>query len=151
MKLLLLLVSAPVFAAGPAGFSTWSAADVKNYEKTLHAKVDQNHVASERLPDMEGHTVMIIHREGTGQAETHDTQADFIYVLSGEASVVVGGSMVDGKNTGLGEIRGTSINGGETKKAMPGDIMHIPPKEPHWFKIDPGKQVTYLVVKLESK
>jgi mannose-6-phosphate isomerase-like protein (cupin superfamily) len=151
MKLLLLLASAPLFAAGPSGFLVWPPADLKAYEKTLHAKLDQNHSANERLPDLEGHTVLVVHREGTGLAETHEMAADFIYVISGEASVVVGGTMVDGKTTGPGEIRGASVNGGETKKAAAGDILHIPPKAPHWFKVDPGKQITYLVVKLESK
>jgi glyoxylate utilization-related uncharacterized protein len=32
------------------------------------------------------------------QAETHETAADFVYVISGEAAVVAGGTMVDGKN-----------------------------------------------------
>jgi len=151
MKLLLLLASAPLFAAGPSGFLVWAPADLKGYEKTLHAKLDQTHSANERLPDLEGHTVLVVHREGTGLAETHEMAADFIYVISGEASVVVGGTMVDGKTTGPGEIRGASVNGGETKKAAAGDILHIAPKAPHWFKVDPGKQITYLVVKLESK
>src|SRR5215467_1119390 len=151
MRLLFLLATAPLFAAGPGGFRTWTPAELKNYEKTLHGKLDPNHVANERLPDMEGHTVLMIHREGTGQAEIHDNAADFVYVISGEADVVVGGTMVGGKTTGPGEIRGASINGGETKKATAGDILHIQPKAPHWFKIDPGKQITYLVVKLESK
>ena len=151
MKLLLLLATARLFAAGPAGFMAWTLADLKNYEKILHAKLDQYHSANQRLPDLEGHTVLVVHREGTGLAETHEMAADFVYVISGEASVVVGGTMVDGKTTGPGEIRGPSVNGGETRKAAAGDVLHIPPKVPHWFKVDPGKQITYLVVKLESK
>jgi mannose-6-phosphate isomerase-like protein (cupin superfamily) len=151
MKLLFLLATAPLFAADPGGFLTWTPAELKNYEQTLHGKLDQNHVANERLPDLEGHTVLLIRREGAGQAEIHDTAADLVYVISGEATVVVGGTMVEGKTTGPGEIRGASVDGGEAKKAGAGDVLHIPPKAPHWFKIDPGKQITYLVVKLESK
>src|SRR6516165_12434520 len=152
MKLLFpFLATASLFAAGPSGFLVWTTGNLKNYEKTLHAKLDQNHTANERLPDLEGHNVLVVHREGTGLAEIHETAADFVYVISGEASVVVGGTMVDGKTTGPGEIRGPSVNGGETRKAAAGDVLHIPPKVPHWFKVDPGKQITYLVVKLESK
>src|SRR5215831_19646600 len=146
MKLLLLLATARLFAAGPAGFLSWTPADLKNYEKTLHAKLDQYHSANQQLPDLEGHTVLVVHREGTGLAETHEMAADFIYVISGEANVVVGGTMVDGKSTGPGEIRGASVEGGGTKKAAAGDMLHIPAKAPHWFKVDPGKQITYLVV-----
>ena len=151
MKVLFLLATAPLFAAGPAGFLAWTPADLNNYEKTLHDKLDQYHNSNQRLPDLEGHTVLVVHREGTGLAETHEMAADFVYVISGEASVVVGGTMVDGKTTEPGEIRGPSVNGGETRKAAAGDVLHIPPKVPHWFKVDPGKQITYLVVKLESK
>jgi mannose-6-phosphate isomerase-like protein (cupin superfamily) len=151
MKLLLLLATVRLFAAGQAGFMTWTLADLKNYERILHAKLDQYHNANQQLPDLEGHTVLVVHREGTGLAETHEMAADFVYVISGEASVVVGGTMVDGKTTGPGEIRGPSVNGGEARKAAAGDVLHIPPKVPHWFKVDPGKQITYLVVKLESK
>jgi quercetin dioxygenase-like cupin family protein len=151
MKLLLLAVAAPLFAAGPAGFLNWTSADLKNYEKNLHSKLDQYHSANERLPDLEGHTVLVVHREGTGQAETHEMAADFIYVISGEADVVVGGTMVEGKSTGPGEIRGASVEGGGTKRAATGDMLHIPAKAPHWFKVDPGKQITYLVVKLDTK
>ena len=151
MKLLLLLAAAPLFAAGPSGFLVWTPAELKNYEKTLHAKLDQNHNATQRLPDLEGHTVLVVLREGTGQAEIHEMAADFVYVISGEATVVVGGTMVQGKTTGPGEIRGTSIDGGETRKVSAGDVFHIPPKAPHWFKVDPGKQITYLVVKLDAK
>jgi len=152
MRLLLpLFATASLFAAGSPGFVVWTPADLKNYEKSLHAKLDQNHNANERLPDLEGHTVLVVHREGTGLAETHETAADFVYVISGEATVVVGGTMVDGKTTGPGEIRGASVTVGETKKTGAGDVLHIPPRVPHWFKVDPGKQITYLVVKLESK
>jgi glyoxylate utilization-related uncharacterized protein len=44
--------------------------------------------------------VLLIHREGTGQAEIHEHAADFVYVISGEAAVVVSGTMVEGKTTG---------------------------------------------------
>lgn len=151
MKLLVLVALVPLFAADQPGFIVWKAADLRNYEKSLHAKLDQYHSANERLPDYEGHNVLIVHREGTGQAEIHETNADMIYVISGEAAVVVGGSMVEGKTTAPGEIRGSGVNGGDTKRVAAGDMLHIPPKAPHWFKVDAGKQVTYFVVKLDSK
>jgi mannose-6-phosphate isomerase-like protein (cupin superfamily) len=151
MKLLALLAVVPLFAADQPGFVVWKDAELKNYEKKLHGKLDQYHSSNERLPDFEGHQVLIVHREGTGQAELHENQADMIYIMSGEASVVVGGTMVEGKSTAPKEIRGASINGGETKKVSAGDMLHIPPNVPHIFKLDAGKQVTYFVVKLDAK
>ena len=72
--------------------------------------------------------------------------ADFVYVISGEAAVVVGGTRVDGKTRGPGNPWQLG-NGGETQKAA-GDLLDIPPKRAHWFKVDSGKQITHLVVKL---
>jgi len=151
MKLLLLLATVPLLGSAASDFTVWKSADLKNYEKSLHAKLDQTHSAAERLPDYEGHHLLIVHREGTGLVETHEKEADMIFVISGEASIVVGGTMVDGKTTGPGEIRGPSLNGGETKKMATGDVLNVPPNTPHWVKVDPGKQITYFVVKLESK
>ena len=35
----------------------------------------------ERLPDSEGHSAYVVHREGTGLAELHQTMAHMIYVI----------------------------------------------------------------------
>ena len=48
------------------------------------------------------------------------------------------------------EVRGTSIEGGETKQLVPGDVVHIPAKVPHQLKIANGKTFTYLVIKVDS-
>jgi hypothetical protein len=125
----------PAAAVAPATITAARAiptpADLKAYEKTLHAKLAENHSSNQRLPDLEGRSVLIVHRVGTDLAETHENAADFLYVIFGEADVVVGGTMVDGKTTGPGEIRGASVNGGETRKASAGDVLHIRPKASH--------------------
>jgi quercetin dioxygenase-like cupin family protein len=46
-------------------------------------------------------------------------------------------------------VRGTSIEGGETKELTVGDIVHIPAKVPHQLKIASGKPFTYLVIKVD--
>lgn len=140
-----------MFATDPADFVVWKAADLKSYEKTLHAKLDGDHSANQRLPDYGGFAVFVVHREGTGPAEAHETVAHLTYVISGEATLVVGGAMVDEKTLGPEQIRGTSVNGGEARKVAAGDVLHIPAKTPHWFKVAPGKQITYLMVNLGSK
>ena len=69
-------------------------------------------------------------------------------VESGEGTLVYGGAMVDGKTTAPNEIRGASISGGMEKKLAPGDVATVPAKLPHQVKLDPGKQITYFVVKV---
>ena len=69
-------------------------------------------------------------------------------ISKGEITMVYGGTIVDGKNTGPGETRGPAIKGGTEVKMGPGDILHIPAKVPHQMKLEPGKQVTYFVTKV---
>ena len=49
-------------------------------------------------------------------AEIHTRDTDIIYVLQGSATLVTGGTAVDAKDTGPEELRGTAIEGGETRE-----------------------------------
>ncbi len=86
-------------------------------------------------------------REGPGMVEVHTKDTDILYVLRGSATVVTGGTMVDGKNIAADEIRGKKINGGETRKLVPSDVMIIPNGVPHWFK-EVDAPFLYYVVKV---
>jgi mannose-6-phosphate isomerase-like protein (cupin superfamily) len=88
------------------------------------------------------------HRDATGGVECHLTQTDIFVVQSGEASITVGGTLVDGKNRSATEMTATSITGGTDVKVSAGDIVTIPAKMPHQMKLDAGKQITYFVVKV---
>ena len=74
---------------------------------------------------------MLAYREATGSAEVHEHEADIFVVESGEATIVTGGKLVDGHAQKPGEIRGTSIDGGERHPLAAGDIIHIPAGVPH--------------------
>ena len=149
MRLAIFLAGAAILAAAdPAGFAQWKGSELKSYEKKLAPKVDQHKIASESLGNFGNHNMSIIHREGSGQAELHEKQADLFIVQSGEATLVVGGAVVDPKITEPNEVRGPSIKDGVSKRLGPGDVVHIPPKTPHQLMLDPGKQVTYAVMKV---
>jgi quercetin dioxygenase-like cupin family protein len=151
MKFLLLLVTVSLFAADPADFVIWKPAELRSYEKTLHAKLNADHTANQQIAEYEGQAVYVVHREGTGPPEAHTTIAHLIYVISGEATLIVGGTMVDEKAAEPEHISGASINGGATRKVAAGDVLHIAAKAPHWFKVAPGTQVTYLMLNLQQK
>jgi glc operon protein GlcG len=87
------------------------------------------------------------HRNGPGMVEVHETETDIFYVVEGEATVVTGGTMVGGKSTGPGQLRGTDITGGESRKLQKGDVMVIPAGVPHWFK-QVSPLVNYLTIKV---
>jgi len=152
MKFMLtaLLFAALALPAGdPAGFQMWTAAQLKGYGKSLAPKIDpKTKVATENLFQHENYRFLLAHREGSGEAEWHEKDADVFVVQSGSATLVYGGSMVDGKTTAAGEMRGPSINGGAEKKLGAGDVVTIPAKVAHQVKLDAGKEFTYFVVKI---
>jgi glc operon protein GlcG len=87
------------------------------------------------------------HRTGPGQVEVHDKQTDIMYFLDGTATLVTGGTMVGGKQSGPGQWLGTSVTRGETRKVVKGDVIVVPAGTPHWFKEVPGP-ISYYVVKV---
>jgi mannose-6-phosphate isomerase-like protein (cupin superfamily) len=87
-------------------------------------------------------------REDAGQVEVHVKDTDIIYLLEGTTSFVTGGTMVGGKTTAADEIRGSSVNGGETRTLTKGDVIIVPKGTPHWFK-DVSGPVLYYVVKVQ--
>jgi mannose-6-phosphate isomerase-like protein (cupin superfamily) len=151
LKYLALLIPAVALAAEPAGFAVWKSAELKGMEKKLAPKIDAQKVATHSFANYGNHLTMIAHRQGNGQAELHVQWADVFVIESGEGTVVVGGKITGEKTTGPGEIRGDSISGGTKHPVAAGDIVHIPANTPHLMLVDPGKQVTYFVVKVETK
>ena len=146
-----LLASATwVRAADPEGFGLWKGDAVKNSGKELASKIDDQRFAWQPLATYQNHLMGISHREGDGSAELHETQAVIMIVESGEATLVVGGTMVEPKTVKPHEVRGSSIAGGAIKQLTPGDVVHIPAKVPHQLKIATGKTFTYLVIKVDS-
>ena len=84
-------------------------------------------------------------RESAGMAEVHTRDTDIVYVLDGSATLVTGGTVVDGKATAVGEVRGVSITGGETRRLVKGDVVVVPNGVPHWFQQVNGPLLYYVV------
>ena len=145
------VILVPLYAADPPGFVHWRSATLKGFEQKLAPKINAQKAAVEQIGNFGNHVVLAVHRQGNGEVEIHETQVDVFVVQSGEAALIVGGKVEGGKPTGPGEIRGTSIQGGERVSLSAGDMVHIPAKLPHQVMVDPGKQITYLVVKVPAQ
>src|SRR5262245_35579136 len=98
------------------------------------------------LLEVDGYKVHASHRDGPGQAEVHDFETDVVYVLDGAATLVTGGTVSEPRRTEPGQIRGPVIQGGESRRIAPGDVIVIPAGVPHWFR-DVHAPLTYFVVK----
>jgi mannose-6-phosphate isomerase-like protein (cupin superfamily) len=149
-KLMLLFCVLPVIGAEPAGYKYWSAAELKGFATKLAPKVNAQKFGSERLTDYGNHYTMVAHREGNGEAELHETESDLFVVTSGTATLIVGGTLQNGKTTAPNEIRGPSVEGGMRQKLSAGDIVHIPPKTAHQLVLEPGAEFTYFVLKVKE-
>jgi len=98
----------------------------------------------ERTPD---HAGILLRRTLPGKAEVHETETDVWYVIDGGCILVTGGSLIDAKPEGPGQIRGTGISGGEERKIGKGDFIRIPNGMPHWVKKIESGELVYIVVK----
>jgi len=99
------------------------------------------------LLNQECYMIHASRRAVQGQAEVHVKDADIIYMLDGTTTFVTGGTIVGGQTTAPDEIRGTSVQGGETRRLTKGDVIVIPKGTPHWFK-DVSGPLNYYVVKV---
>ena len=79
--------------------------------------------------------------------EIHENEADLFYVIDGGATQVLGGTVIGGKQTAPGQIRGSNVDGGQAYKISKGDVMWVPAGVPHWFPEIP-EPLSYLLVKV---
>jgi mannose-6-phosphate isomerase-like protein (cupin superfamily) len=81
--------------------------------------------------------------------EVHATEADLFYVIDGEATLITGGNVIGGRTTAPGQIRGSTVEGGDTHHLTKGDVMWVPAGVPHWFPEIPTP-LSYLLVKVSE-
>ena len=154
---LLPLLLLPLAVADPEsttieGFEHWTPSALADITKSLTTKAatDPHHAATQRLPEYSHEYFLLAHREGDGQAEWHETEADVFFVQSGTATLVVGGTMVKPEATAPQEKRGPSIDGGTRQTLAAGDIVRIPARIPHQLLVAPGQHFSYFVIKIKG-
>ena len=145
--LLALFATMALFAADPEGFAMYKASEITARAKA--AKLDEYKAGADRVATWGNHGLLIVRREGDGAVEVHQTQVDVITVVSGEGTLVIGGTLADGKTTAPNEIRGKSLTGGVRHPMAGGDVFHIPAKIPHQMLVP--KSLIIQVVKVDTK
>jgi len=106
--------------------------------------------ASETLRAYPQHHVMLSVRNRSGIAELHENFADWFFVLEGRATLVTGGTVVKAQTIGPGEIRGTSISGGQSQELKAGDVAYVAAGQPHQFLLTGNAGITSLVMKIDQ-
>ena len=93
-----------------------------------------------------GYSVLQIRRTAAGACEVHADWADVWYVQRGSATLLTGGTVVEGVTAEPGEIRGKGVAGGEQRELRGGEVVVIPAGVPHWIsKVD--TEFVYVAVK----
>lgn len=146
-----LAIAATPLTTSSSKADVWQKSDFQRLETKLSHELDEEKSSSETLGEYGNHHVEVAHREATGGAELHETQNDVFFILSGEATLILGGTMVDPKLTEPHEYEAKSIQGGTRTKLVTGDVVHIPFKVPHQMILESGKQITYFVVKINAQ
>jgi glc operon protein GlcG len=87
-------------------------------------------------------------RTAAGDVELHRDVVDVMHVVKGRARVVTGGAIVGAREVSSGELRGDSIDGGQTHELGEGDVLVVPAGQPHQF-VETTDPFLYFVTKVE--
>lgn len=142
------LVTATLLIAADHDVDIYTAKDLQGMSQAL-AKQGKP-FASRDLVRYGNHYTMLAMREATGSSEVHEHEADIFVVEAGSATIVTGGKVINPQTQKQGEIRGTSISGGQRHRLEAGDIIHIPAGVPHQLLIE-KPPFEYFVVKVTGQ
>lgn len=146
MRILILLATAGLVVMPRARADAQSSAGVAFLERE---RVEAAFAQGRPLLEVADYKIHASRREGPGMAEIHTRDTDIVYVLQGSATLVTGGTAVAVKEIAPEELRGTAIQGGETRPLSVGDLVVIPTGVPHWFK-EVQAPFLYYVVKVRQ-
>jgi mannose-6-phosphate isomerase-like protein (cupin superfamily) len=105
--------------------------------------------------------VGILHRSGKAKqgAIAHSQVTEVYYVLKGTGTFVTGGTMTgataapaDGSTVKVlvgPSTTGTGVQGGQSRKIGPGDVIIVPPGVAHWFSAI-EQDLDYLVFRVDA-
>ena len=138
--------------AVPPGFEQWTPASLNRYDQKLRydAAADPHHFAVQQIADFPNDSALLVRRDADGPPEWHETQADVFFVQSGSATLIVGGTLLNGETVSPHEKRNGTIEGGVRRKLSAGDVIRIPPRVPHQLLLQGGRELNYFVIKIKG-
>jgi len=130
-----------------------SAADIRTFINKLPK--DRISDLPIRVADVGGYKVGVYGvfrpKASVQDAIRHDTTVtEIYYMLEGSATLVTSGTLVDERSSGTSpntkrpNFRGSRIEGGVSRRVVPGDVIIIPGRVPHWWSNLDG-DIQYLI------
>jgi len=101
-----------------------------------------SHTSSEGTYNVDTHSRESVKAACKPEGCSHKGYTAVVYVVSGAATLVVGGTV---KTTAPDKFGGQSIQGGESHRISKGDVFIMPPDTIHWYK-DVNSPFRYLEV-----
>ncbi len=90
-----------------------------------------SHTSSKGTYNVDAHSRESVKAACKPEGCSHTGYTAVVYVVSGAATLVVGGR---GKATGPDKFGGQSVQGGESHRISKGDVFIMPPDTIHWYK-----------------
>ena len=149
---ILFALSLPHNLAGDEHLPRGAATDVGNAEiqamvqKTAAAKVSDQQIRVVSINGEYNVGVGVVHRAKTepgspGNGIEHSQITEVYHFISGNATLMTGGKLVDEKRTNAENLSGTAIEGGTSRSVAKGDFIIVPENTPHWFSAINGTVV----------
>ena len=147
MKLFIIVAVALLSSSYASAQTPPMAVDVTGSEiKTFIDKLPKDRVSDQaiRVAEVGGYKVGVYGvfrpKAVPGDAIRHETSVtEIYYMLEGTATLVTGGKLVDERSTGVSPNTGkpnfgaSRIDGGVSRRVVPGDVVIIPGNVPHWW------------------
>lgn len=99
------------------------------------------------LPASPGTSVAVIHRDAVGLVDIHGKWNEQFVIFQGTADMRVGGKLVGAREVSPGEWRGGTIEGGQTYRIGPGDVIWVKAGVPHQMVLPPSGDIRYFIFK----
>lgn len=140
----LLLVCATPLAGEPEpdDFTLW---------KGVVSHIAETELSLQKLEEQNDHLIAVSYLRDDSPAELHQSQIEIWIIQSGEATLVIGGVILQPEALEPYEIRGTSISGGSETQLRQGDVVEIRANVPHQLRIPKGKHLIYTTVRMDSR
>ncbi len=117
---------------------------------TLAGMAKEKGSAGATLEDYGSYKVQLSVRTRSGGAEVHAHWDDVMTVEEGSATLITGGTVIDGTTDADGETHGARIEGGQSKTISPGDVLTIRAGTPHQLILSPGVVYGAVVIKIHE-
>lgn len=152
-----LLALAPMAPAQTASAPTphdpavvFSTPDLHQQLDKLAAIAREKGSSGSTIEDYGSYKIQLSVRTSSGGAEVHAHWDDVMMVEEGKATLVTGGTVVDGKTGADGETHGSKIENGDSRTIGPGDVLTVRAGTPHQLILAPGTVYGAVVVKVHE-